>query len=45
VVENSESIARDRDQFHSRYENVVRDVRTHQTHDYPERAPRRRRRR
>jgi hypothetical protein len=44
VVENSEHIARDRDQLHSPHNNVVRDVRRHQTHDYPEPAKRRRRR-
>ena len=43
VVENSESIARDRDQFHSPVSNVVHDVRMHQSHDYS--APRKRRRR
>jgi hypothetical protein len=43
VVENSESIARDRVQFHSPVSNVVRDVRMHQSHDYSE--PRKRRRR
>ena len=44
VVENSESIARDRDLLHSPLSDV-RDLRTHQTHDYPEDAPKRRKRR
>jgi hypothetical protein len=44
VVENSESIARDRDQLHTPLNNVVRDVRRHQTHDYPEAAKRKRKR-
>jgi hypothetical protein len=43
VVENSQHIARDRDQLHSSHDNVVRDVRQHQTHDYPQ--PRRKRKR
>jgi hypothetical protein len=42
VVENSECIARDRGQFHSPANNVVHDVRTHQSHDYS--VPRKRRR-
>jgi hypothetical protein len=45
LVENSESIARDRDQFHGPSGTAVRDVRTHQTHNYPESAPKRRRKR
>jgi hypothetical protein len=45
VIENSESIARDRDQFHSPASNVVRDVRTHQSHDYSTPTAQRRRRR
>ena len=44
VVENSEHIARDRDQLHSSENNVVRDVRRHQTHDYPQSARRKRKR-
>ena len=44
VAENCENIARDRDQLHSRQNNVVRDVRRHQTHDYPEPARRKRKR-
>jgi hypothetical protein len=44
VVENCENIARDRDQLHSPHNNVVRDVRRHQTHDYPEAARRKRKR-
>jgi hypothetical protein len=43
VVENSAYIARDRDQLHNPH-NVVRDVRRHQTHDYPAASRRRRRR-
>jgi hypothetical protein len=42
VVENSASIARDRELLHSPASNVVHDVRTHQSHDYS--APRKRRR-
>ena len=45
VVQNSESIARDRDQFHSPATTAVRDVRPHQTHNYPESIPKRRRKR
>ena len=44
VVEISENIARARDQLHSPHDNVVRDVRRHQTHDYPEPTKRRRKR-
>jgi hypothetical protein len=44
VLENSENIARDRDQLHSPDHNVVRDVRRHQTHDYPQSARRKRKR-
>jgi hypothetical protein len=44
VVENSENIARDRDQLHSPDNNVVRDVRRHQTHDYPVPSRRKRKR-
>jgi hypothetical protein len=44
VVENSEHIAHDRDQLHSPHNNIVRDVRPHQTHDYPEPARRKRKR-
>ena len=44
VVENSEYIARDREQLHSPHHNVVRDVRRHQTHDYPQPAGRKRKR-
>jgi hypothetical protein len=44
VVENSENIARDRDQLHSPLNNVVRDVRRHQTHDYSEATKRKRKR-
>ena len=44
VVENSENIARDRDQLHSPHNNVVRDLRQHQTHDYPQPARRKRKR-
>jgi hypothetical protein len=44
VVEISENIARDRDQLHSPHNNVVRDVRRHQTHDYPAPTKRRRKR-
>lgn len=44
VVENSQHIARDRDQLHSPYDNVVRDVRRHQTHDYPQPVRRKRKR-
>jgi len=44
VVENSEDIARDRDQLHSPHNNVVRDVRKHQTHDYPQPVKRKRKR-
>jgi len=44
VVENSENIARDRDQLHSPHNNVVRDLRRLQTHDYPGTARRRRKR-
>jgi hypothetical protein len=44
VVEVSENIARDRDQLHSPQDNVVRDVRRHQTHDYPEPTKRQRKR-
>ena len=44
VVENSENIARDRDQLHNPHDNVVRDVRRHQTHDYPAASRRRRKR-
>jgi hypothetical protein len=40
VVENSEDIARDRDQLHSPHDNVRR----HQTHDYPQPAKRKRKR-
>jgi hypothetical protein len=43
VVENCESIARDRDQLHSPLSDV-RDLRPLQTHDYSE-SPKRRRRR
>jgi hypothetical protein len=43
VVENSESIARDREQLHRPAGNVVRDVRSHHTHDYPRTAPKRKR--
>ena len=42
VVENSLSISRDRDQLHSPLCDV-RDLRTHQSHDYS--RPRKRRRR
>ena len=44
VVENSENIARDRDELHSPDNNVVRDVRRHQTHDYPVPSRRKRKR-
>ena len=44
VVEISEDIARNRDQLHSPHDNMVRDVRRHQTHDYPEPTKRRRKR-
>ena len=44
VVENSKSIARDRDELHSPDNNVVRDVRRHQTHDYPVPSRRKRKR-
>ena len=44
VVENSQNIARDREQLHSPHNNVVRDLRRHQTHDYPQPASRRRKR-
>jgi len=44
VVENSENIAHDRDQLHSPHNNVVRDLRRFQTHDYPGAARRRRKR-
>ena len=43
VVENSENIARDRDQLHGP-PTVVRDVRRHQTHDYPVPSRRKRKR-
>jgi hypothetical protein len=44
VVEISENIARDRDQLHGPQNDVVRDVRRHQTHDYPEPTKHRRKR-
>jgi hypothetical protein len=44
VVENSKCIARDRAELHSRDNNVVRDVRRHQTHDYPVPSRRKRKR-
>lgn len=44
VVENSESIARDREQLHRSAGNVVRDVRSHRTHDYSLTSPKRKRR-
>ena len=40
VVENSENIARDREQLHTPLNNV----RLHQTHDYPESTKRTRKR-
>ena len=40
VVENSENIARDRDQLHS----PLNDGRRHQTHDYPRATKRKRKR-
>jgi aspartyl aminopeptidase len=43
VVENSTFISRDRDHLHSPLADV-RDLRTHQTHDYPDLSKRRRRR-
>jgi hypothetical protein len=42
LVENSASISRDRDQLHSPLSDV-RDLRTHQSHDYSDRSRRRRR--